>query len=218
MRIDVCGESLVLCPERAAFWPARASLLVADAHFGKAASFRARGVPVPEGTTASNLATFDRLIAAHNARRIVFLGDFRHSRESHARATLGSLATWCVRHPDLELVLILGNHDAHAGRSPPTLGIECVAEPLIDCPFALCHHAEPYPGAYVLAGHLHPTYRLSGRHDSLRLPGTRVGPQVAVLPAFGDFTGGHTIQPRAADRVYVTDGARVLAIPQLRAA
>lgn len=218
MRIDVAGESLVLCPERAVFWPARVTLLVADAHFGKAASFRARGVPVPEGTTASNLATLERLIAAHSARRIVFLGDLLHSRESHARETLESLAGWRLRHPDLELVLVLGNHDAHAGEPPAGLGIDCVEEPLLEGPFALCHHPEPHPGAYVLAGHLHPAYRLSGRHDSLRLPCTWVGTDVAVLPAFGDFTGGHTIRPLTGDRVYLTDGDRVFAVPQLRAA
>ena len=84
MKVEIAGESLILTPERAAFWPARQSLLVADAHFGKSASFRARGVPVPESTTQGTLAVLDALLSRHEVRRIVFLGDFLHSREAHA--------------------------------------------------------------------------------------------------------------------------------------
>jgi hypothetical protein len=36
----VAGEKLGLFAERAIYWPARSTLLVADPHFGKAATFR----------------------------------------------------------------------------------------------------------------------------------------------------------------------------------
>ncbi|NUR18637.1 MAG: DEAD/DEAH box helicase, partial [Gemmatimonadaceae bacterium] len=58
-RISVRGEELVLLPERAAYWPARTTLLVADAHFGKAATFRAAAIPVPAGTTDATLGRLD---------------------------------------------------------------------------------------------------------------------------------------------------------------
>ena len=64
IKADIAGATLLLCPERAAYWPARHTLLIADAHFGKSASFRARGVPVPEATTAGTLATLDTLLGA----------------------------------------------------------------------------------------------------------------------------------------------------------
>ncbi len=35
--VDIAGERLVLLPERAAFWERASTLLVADAHWGKAA-------------------------------------------------------------------------------------------------------------------------------------------------------------------------------------
>ena len=45
--VTIAGERLQLLPQRALLWPARALLMVADAHFGKAARFRTLGVPVP---------------------------------------------------------------------------------------------------------------------------------------------------------------------------
>ena len=54
-----CGTVLWLLPGRAVWWPQARSLFVADVHFGKAASFRHAGQPVPTGTTADNIARLD---------------------------------------------------------------------------------------------------------------------------------------------------------------
>ena len=43
----ISGEQLDLLPEKAIWWPRRRTLLVADVHCGKDATFRAMGVPVP---------------------------------------------------------------------------------------------------------------------------------------------------------------------------
>ncbi|TXD50975.1 DEAD/DEAH box helicase, partial [Ralstonia sp. TCR112] len=51
LAIQCAGETVWLLPERALWWPVQRMLMVADAHFGKAATFRARGVPVPAGST-----------------------------------------------------------------------------------------------------------------------------------------------------------------------
>ena len=46
----------MLLAERALYWPRAATLFVADVHLGKAAAFRAGGVPLPRGATAADLA------------------------------------------------------------------------------------------------------------------------------------------------------------------
>lgn len=218
MNVVIAGAMLVLAAERAVVWPERHTLLVADVHFGKSASFRARGVPVPEATTHATLAAINGLIERHGIGRIVFLGDFLHSRQARAPQTLAALAQWRCRHPELELILVEGNHDVHAGAPPEELGIRMVREPYIDGPFALCHLPMRVADHYVLAGHLHPAYRLTGRNDTLRLPCFWFGADLGVLPAFGDFTGAHAITPNAGDRVYVIADDRVLAVPVRRAA
>ncbi|HEY4375103.1 MAG TPA: ligase-associated DNA damage response endonuclease PdeM [Burkholderiales bacterium] len=214
--IQLAGEDVVLCGDHAMVWPARRTLLIADAHFGKAAAFRARGMPVPAGTTANNLARLDALIDAHEIERVVFLGDLFHARESHAPATLATLREWRERRANLQLLLVEGNHDRNAGAPPADLRIEMVGEPYIEGPFALCHHPRPFLDSYVLAGHLHPAFRLSGRRESLRLPCFWLGERVGVLPAFGDFTGTATISPVAGDRVYAVADGRVIAIPGIQ--
>ena len=87
---------LQLLPQRAAFDPDRSLLLIADAHIGKAVSFRRLGVPVPHGTTGEALARLDELLAATGARHLVFLGDFLHSPRSHAAS---APAPWCIPAP-----------------------------------------------------------------------------------------------------------------------
>ena len=212
--ILVGGQPLSLLAGKAAFVAASRTLLVADAHIGKAVSFRALGVPVPRGTTSETLAGLTVLVAATGARRIVFLGDFLHSRRAYAATTLAAVAAWRAAHRALELVLVRGNHDDRAGDPPAQLGMRVVDEPLLLDGLALCHHPRRIAGAYVLAGHLHPCVGVGGRAwDHLRLPCFWFGDDVGVLPAFGAFTGMHPIRAAAGDRVFAIAEKTVAAVP-----
>jgi DNA ligase-associated metallophosphoesterase len=186
---------------------------VADAHFGKAASFRAAGIPVPRGTTGDDLARLDAALARADIRRIVFLGDFLHSRQGRAPATLAAIAAWRDAHREVDMVVVRGNHDRHAGDPPPAWRVQCVDEPwrLPGLPaLALAHHPDPAAEAYTLAGHVHPAVVLGGRaHQRLRLPCFHFGPRLGLLPAFGGFTGSHVVQPASGDRVFVIAGDEV---------
>ena len=51
LTISLCDEDVALLPSGALWLAGRSALLVADAHLGKAHSFRRLGVPVPAGTT-----------------------------------------------------------------------------------------------------------------------------------------------------------------------
>jgi DNA ligase-associated metallophosphoesterase len=214
--IDVGGVRLGLLAQRAAYLVDERCLLVADAHIGKAVSFRRLGVPVPRGTTAQTLQALSDALAATGAERVVFLGDLLHSRHAHAPGALDALAAWRRQHAALELLLVRGNHDDHAGDPPPNLGISAVDEPLHLGGLALCHHPQSHPGAYVLAGHLHPCVTLAGQaHQRLRLPCFHFGATFGVLPAFGAFTGMQVLRPQAGDRVFVVAGQEVQPLPLL---
>lgn len=209
----------MLLPQRLAWLPDHHTLLVADAHFGKAVSFRRLGVPVPQGTTADALARLSEALAFSSARRIVFLGDLLHSVRSLAPQTRATLSAWRTANVDLELTLVRGNHDDHAGDPPGDWRFNVVDEPLFlpEIPgLALMHHPRPQADAYVLAGHLHPGAVLGGRGvDRLRLPAFHFGATVGVLPAFGAFTGLHVMPRVAGDRVFVIAGDTVRALPAL---
>ena len=220
----LAGQPISLHPSGAAFLPDYSTVLIADAHFGKAVSFRKLGVPVPQGTTSETLASLTQLLSETAAQRIVFLGDFLHSAHSHAPATLAAIAHWREAHAALSITLVRGNHDDRAGDPPAALGIEVVDEPLHLGPFALCHYPKPREGTYVIAGHWHPCISIRGRaFERMRLPCFWLGddtgalPQnaVGVLPAFGSFTGMHRIEPRAGDRIFPVAGDTVREITPL---
>ena len=212
--IEVAGQALSLLPQKAALLHESHTLLIADAHIGKATSFRSLGVPVPRGTTSETLATLSGLIERHQARRVVFLGDFLHSARSHAAETLAAVARWRDRHAALHLVLVRGNHDDRAGDPPATLGFDVVDEPLRDAGLALCHHPRPRDGLCVIAGHLHPCVSVHGRaRERLRLPCFHLGARVMVLPAFGSFTGMHPVRREPGDRVFAVADDAVREVP-----
>lgn len=213
MQTTIAGEIVILLPQRAMIWHAQSMLIIADIHFGKAAAFRAKGIPVPAGTTTANLDAIDALISEHDVSHILFLGDFLHAKASHAPRTLEAIRTWRMRHPGLELTLVRGNHDSHAGDPPPDLDMRVVDEPHHLGPFAFCHHPQECDGAYVLAGHIHPVYRLASKGDALRLPCFLLGRRQGLLPSFGMFTGGHPIVPGKGDELYVTSGDKTFRIP-----
>lgn len=212
--IEHHGETLWLLVDKALYWPREKTLLIADLHLGKAASYRALHQPVPRGTTELNLSRLDALLAAHDCKRLVVLGDFLHAKAARAPAVMARLEAWRARHPDLDIVLIRGNHDQHAGDPPVSLGMQVVDEPWLLGPFALRHEPEPHPTHAVLAGHVHPVYVLRGRgRQRLRLPCYVVEDGISLLPAFGEFTGGWEVRPTGAARVYLTGGERVWAVP-----
>lgn len=227
--LELAGEHLRLLPQRALWWPSAATVFVADVHLGKAETFRALGVPVPAGPTELTLRRLGALVDGCAARRLVVLGDLLHARTAHEPATLSALRAWRRERATLDCVLVRGNHDDRAGDPPHDLDIRVVEAPSPLGPFALCHEprdddrSAPGPSrdtsasapGYRLAGHVHPAVRLHGRGgDTVRLACFRIGADEAVLPAFGEFTGG-ALQPReGAARLYAIAGERVFEVPR----
>lgn len=225
--LNWAGEAVWLCPERALWWPAAQTLFVADVHLGKAAAYRVQGQPVPTGTTDENLARLDALLAHHPVKRLVFLGDLMHAPQGMTPRLLARVAHWRERHAATEMLLVRGNHDLRAGDPPVELGVTVVDEPWPLGPFTACHHPQRLPGQFVLAGHLHPAIVLSGpARDRVRLPCfyverpeppelTLLGVQqgLAILPAFGAFTGTWGVRVAPDRQVYAVGAGAVWAVP-----
>jgi len=215
LTIELAGEEVVLSADRSLYWRRAKTLLVADTHVGKAATFRASGIPVPRGTTSAAVERLDEALERSGATRLVFLGDLLHAREGRSPETLRVVAEWRALHTSLDVVLVRGNHDRSAGDPPEPLGIHCVDAPMIEGPFAFAHHPVTIDDRYVIAGHVHPAARLSGPgRPYARLPCFWIRATNAVLPAFGDFTGFGIIDPVEDDRVYAIAGESVVEVMQ----
>ena len=214
LAIDYAGQTVWLLPEHALWWPTERVLFIADLHLGKAATYRAQGQPVPSGTTHENLRRLSQLVQHYQPAQLVFLGDFLHAAQARTPSVLQALAAWRASVAKLHCVLVRGNHDSRAGDPPPELQIEVVNEPYLVGPFAACHHPQTHATHAVLAGHLHPALRLQGpARDRLRLPCFCFDQHQAILPAFGEFTGGWLVTPQPGLRLYAVGGQGVWALP-----
>jgi uncharacterized protein len=209
--LNLASEPIELLPSGAIYLPQHHTLLVADAHFGKASSFRQLGVPVPSGTTNENLLALTEDLKSTQAQQLIFLGDFLHSRYSHTSELHAALLQWREEHAHTSMLLIRGNHDSRAGDPPIELRIKVVDEPHMLGAFALCHHPQSVADKYTLAGHWHPCITLQGKaRERLRLPcfwlGNEAAHPLGILPAYGSFTGMHPIERRDSDAVFAVAG------------
>ena len=209
----LAGEDVVLLPERALHWPRARTLFVADVHLGKAAAFRAGGIPVPRGSTGGDLARLSALLRATAATRLVVLGDFLHAAAGRVAALDAAFTQWRAGAPDVAITLVRGNHDVGAGDPPPAWRIDVVGDPHAMAPFVLCHEPATPRTGYALCGHVHPGVRLSDGRDAVRLPCFVLGPRRALLPAFGRMTGLARITPAAGETVVAIAGGRLFALP-----
>ncbi len=208
--ISYANHSIWLLPEHAVWWPEGKVLFIADLHLGKAATYRALGQPVPSGTTLENLRRLSQLIHHYQPLQLVFLGDFLHAAQARTVSVLSQLAVWRQSHAPLVCTLVRGNHDSRAGDPPTDMQINVVDEPYLIGPFAACHYPQNHATHAVLAGHLHPATQLHGpARDRLRLPCFVFEARSAVLPAFGEFTGGHTVVPQPNVQLYAAGGQAV---------
>jgi DNA ligase-associated metallophosphoesterase len=222
-RASVCiqwaAEEIVLLSDRAVYWPRMCTLILADAHFGKSAAYRNLGVPVPEATTQHDVDRLSRLVTSTSAKRMIIVGDFLHARGGRSEETMNALAAWRQRHCKLKVILVRGNHDRLAGDPPPEWNVECVDEPFCDNLLTFCHEPCALKSHHVICGHIHPSATL---HDvdgsSMRMPCFWFSRRLAVLPAFGSFTGTRRIGPKRGDRVFAIGNGVVAEAVAIRAA
>lgn len=206
-------QSLTLLPESAVWHGPTRTLVVADVHLGKAAAFRAGGIPVPEGDDAQDLARLAALVKKHDAARLVIAGDLFHAPAGVTPA-LESLLAEFLREIAIPLFLTTGNHDAKLRSLPDGF----IAVPHFDLagdgPRVVHDPAAATPDRFHIAGHIHPVIRIrDGRRASLRLACFWERENLLVLPAFGTFTGGSIISPAPGDRIFTTLRDQVVEIP-----
>lgn len=213
----LAGERVELHPDRALCWPARSTLFVADVHLGKEHAFGRGGVPVPGGVSERGLARLARLAATTRVERLVVLGDLMHDVPGEGESWLAALSGFLDAHASLSVEVCAGNHDRDEARPRLDPRLVWLDEPHADGPFVLRHHPGDDPRGYALAGHVHPVWRLGGRRgDAMRLPAFWARPGHLVMPAFGEFTGGHRVARDEGDRVWVAGPDRVVPVARRR--
>lgn len=207
-------QRLWLLPQKALYWQKKKILMLADLHIGKSGHFRKHGIPVPGKVNASNIDLMNKLVQAIEPEHLIILGDLFHSK---ANKEWHQFQNWRKNYAQLEVSLVIGNHDILPNAVYHSSHINLFRRLTVD-PFLLIHDLDdlsgnPHPEHYVLSGHIHPAIRLKGNgRQSMKLPCFYFGRRRGILPAFGQFTGTHAIEPKPGDRIFTITDSQILAL------
>jgi len=194
--LDVAGVSLVADLSGALFWESQRLLVVSDLHLEKGSSFAARGVLLPPYDTAATLSRLAAVIARHDPRMVIALGDSFHDRNAHERLSSPDRDAITAMQAGRDWIWIAGNHDPAL---PSDLGGVVASEVCIG-PIAFRH--EPSGAFGEIAGHLHPKARVATRGRSTERRCFASDGERAVMPAFGAYTGGLSIRDEAFTKIF----------------
>ena len=198
--IDVASISLVADLSGALYWEAQRLLVVSDLHLEKGSSFAARGVLLPPYDTVATLGRLAAVVARHDPRMVIALGDSFHDRDAHERLSDADRDTLTALQAGRDWIWISGNHDPAL---PSDLG-GMVANEVAIGPIAFRH--EPTGAFGEIAGHLHPKARVATRGRAMERRCFASDGERAVMPAFGAYTGGLSIRDAAFSKIFQSLG------------
>ena len=197
------GKSFVLRADGSLYDADTNSLLVADLHLGKDASFRQAGLPVPAGMVHSILDALETAVCETGAQRLIVLGDLIHNRASFRDELRTEFSEWRSRTSVGDVILVEGNHDRHVARFPADWGL-VIESQLLESDIRYVHQTSESAKdqRFEIGGHLHPVVKLSDKVDRLRLRCFVLDKHRLILPAFGIFKGGLTMKPIASRQFF----------------
>ncbi len=198
LKISINNQEFILHPLGGIFWVKKSLLLISDVHLGKVTHFRKFGAAIPRKAIHENYLLLDKIVADFDPFQICFLGDLFHSSLNQE---WGLFENWVAKIPS-EIILVSGNHDIIEPHKFEALDIPIFQELIME-EFLLTHHPEERLGFFNFCGHIHPAIKLRGfGRQNLRLACFFKSKNQLIFPAFGAFTGTHTLKPKKGDEVY----------------
>ena len=197
---NVVGVELLADLSGALFWKEQSLLVVSDLHLEKGSSFATRGVLLPPYDTVATLSRLAAVIARHDPRRVIALGDSFHDRRAHERLAAPDREALAAMQDRREWIWIAGNHDPAL---PSDLGGVVASEVAIG---SIMFRHEPTGAAGEIAGHLHPKARVATRGRAMERRCFACDGERAVMPAFGAYTGGLSIRDAAFAKIFQSAG------------
>ena len=195
---EIAGQALVTDPDGVLYWPATATLVVADLHLEKGSSFARRGLMLPPYDTQMTLEKLARCINRWQPKRVIALGDSFHDAKASERLSLPSLTLLKSLMAGRDWVWITGNHDPEP---PVGLGGD-VADDMREAGLIFRHEPQREDCEGELAGHLHPKARIIMRGRSIRRSCFAASKTRMILPSFGAYTGGLDVLHRAYEGLF----------------
>jgi uncharacterized protein len=211
--VTVASVTLIADLSGALFWEEQRLLVVSDLHLEKGSSFAARGVLLPPYDTAATLGRLGAVIARHDPRTVIALGDSFHDRDAHGRLSTPDREAIAALQVRRDWLWIAGNHDPAL---PDDLGGTVASEVAVG---EIVFRHEPTGAVGEIAGHLHPKARVATRGRAVERRCFASDGERMVMPAFGAYAGGLSIRDVAFANIFQTLGfmAHVLGDRRLHA-
>lgn len=195
---------------RCALWlEAERLLVIADLHWGYAASHRARGHLLPDWGDDAIEQRLRALMADYQPAEMLWLGDIVHAAEGAARAER------FLRDAPVRVTLLAGNHDRRW---------RGVVERTRQSASYVFHHGDEAiaipSGCVEIVGHHHPALGWSdGAGGRIKLPALIAGPRRLILPAFSPWAAGTPWNQRLepGETLWAISPARIFACPRAAA-
>ena len=209
LEVSIRGQSLVLLPEKAMYWPEQDVLLISDVHLGKISHFRKAGIGLPAKALHDNYKRLQYIIDKCSPSSIIFLGDLFHSSYNNEWMYFKEFRE---ANKNISFQLIMGNHDILDIDMYSLVNLEICSHKNLD-PFLLTHHPKQDAELYNLCGHIHPAIKIRGKgRQSIRMPCFFFSRYQGILPAFGTFTGSHALKAANDDMVFGITGDTIIRI------
>jgi DNA ligase-associated metallophosphoesterase len=210
LEIELAGEHVALLPQRALWWPAQKSLIIADVHWGKSGHFRRHGIALPQKTGQRDEMRLAALVSNFKAERLIIAGDLFHSTDN---AEVENFSHWRTAHHSLHIDFVMGNHDILPAARYEGWKLEVHREKLLLHPFCISHDSIKDEEAFVIHGHIHPGIKLYGRgRQALSLACFAQDKDRMILPAFGSFTGCFYLEQTQFSRLYAVGEEEVIQV------
>jgi DNA ligase-associated metallophosphoesterase len=198
--ITIADVTLIADLSGAFVWESERLLVVSDLHLEKGSSFAARGVLLPPYDTVATLSRLSAVIARHDPRTVIALGDSFHDRKAHERLSAPDREAVAALQARRDWIWIAGNHDPAL---PRDIGGVVASEVALS---GIVSRHEPTGAAGEIAGHLHPKARVTTRGRTVERRCFASDGMRAVMPAFGAYTGGLSIRDAAFQKIFQTPG------------
>ena len=185
-KLEFCKNTFEIDPHGILIWSKFNIAIVSDLHLEKGSSYAKYGQYLPPHDSLETLINLEKILLNYKIKKIILLGDTFHDKNALNRMNTQTLKKFKLLTNLYELIFIKGNHDKNVFYNIPSHktillnGIEFIHEATID-------------NRFQISGHYHPTL-------SIKINGKRVTEKCIlqtesklILPSFGKFTGGLTI-------------------------
>ncbi len=194
--VEIAGVSLLADLSGALLWKQERLLVVSDLHLEKGSSFAKRGTLLPPFDTAATLNWLAAVIARHDPRMVIALGDSFHDRDAHTRLSEDDRTQLAALQAGRDWIWISGNHDPALPRDLGGTVADIIAIG------AITFRHEPTGARGEIAGHLHPKARVATRARMLERRCFVSDGERAIMPAFGAYAGGLSVRDAAFAKIF----------------